>query len=77
ECEVFELLLKGYTITQISKSRFRSIKTVSLQKNQIYRKLGIRNDTTFWLDLSLSSCVKMRIIHQDDLIKDSLLFQHE
>ncbi|EFB1111032.1 response regulator transcription factor, partial [Escherichia coli] len=31
----------------------RSMKTVSYQKSQIYRKLGIRNDMTFWLDILL------------------------
>lgn len=29
---VFELLVKGYTVTQISESRSRSAKTVSIQK---------------------------------------------
>ena len=65
ECEVLQLLLKGYTITQISKSRGRSIKTVSLQKYQIYKKLGIRNDITFWFDLLLSSCVKIKLVHKN------------
>ncbi|EFM6401849.1 TPA: helix-turn-helix transcriptional regulator, partial [Escherichia coli] len=57
---VFELLVKGYTVTQISESRSRSAKTVSIQKHQIYKKLGIRNDVTFWLDLSLSPYVKIK-----------------
>ena len=70
ECEVLELLLKGYTITQISKSRLRSIKTISFQKSQIYKKLGIRNDTTFWLELSLSPHVKMRLTREDEKLND-------
>lgn len=57
ECCVLELLVKGYTVTQISESRSRSVKTTSIQKHQIYKKLGIRNDVTFWLDLSLSPYV--------------------
>ncbi|CAD6116571.1 helix-turn-helix transcriptional regulator [Escherichia coli] len=61
ECKVLELLLKGYTISMISESRGRSVKTVSLQKHQIYKKLGIRNDITFWLDLSLSPYVKIKL----------------
>lgn len=65
ECEVLELLVKGYSVTKISEFRFRSVKTVSLQKHQIYKKLGIRNDTTFWLDLSLSSSVKTRLIDKE------------
>ncbi|HAM4766604.1 TPA: LuxR family transcriptional regulator, partial [Escherichia coli] len=48
------------TVTQISESRSRSAKTVSIQKHQIYKKLGIRNDVTFWLDLSLSPYVKIK-----------------
>ncbi|EGN8026174.1 helix-turn-helix domain-containing protein [Escherichia coli] len=60
ECQIFELLVKGYSSTQISERRFRSVKTVSFQKHQIYKKLGVRNDTTFWLDLLFSSYVKIR-----------------
>ncbi|MEH4901781.1 LuxR C-terminal-related transcriptional regulator [Escherichia coli] len=60
ECNVLELLIKGYTVSQISKFRCRSDKTVSAQKYQIYTKLGIRNDITFWLDLLFSSSVKIR-----------------
>ncbi|EFU0743572.1 helix-turn-helix transcriptional regulator [Escherichia coli] len=41
ECEVLELLVKGYSVTRISESRFRSVKTVSLQKHQIYKKRNI------------------------------------
>ncbi|MED8973316.1 LuxR C-terminal-related transcriptional regulator, partial [Escherichia coli] len=47
EYEVLELLIKGYTITQISKNRCRSVKTISLQKNRIYKKLKIRHDIIF------------------------------
>ncbi|HBA7292705.1 TPA: response regulator transcription factor [Escherichia coli] len=32
---------------EIARRRCRSIKTVSYQKSQIYRKLRIRNDLTF------------------------------
>ncbi|EDB2713557.1 response regulator transcription factor [Salmonella enterica] len=73
ECEVLELLVKGYSVTRISESRFRSVKTVSLQKHQIYRKLGIRNDITFWLDLSLSSRVKMKFTYKEGTVKGSPL----
>ncbi|HBB9787922.1 TPA: response regulator transcription factor [Escherichia coli] len=73
ECEVFELLLKGYTITRISRSRTRSIKTVSLQKQQIYNKLNIRSDITFWLDLSLSPHIKMNFSLKNTAFRESLL----
>ncbi|HFZ9280610.1 TPA: helix-turn-helix transcriptional regulator [Salmonella enterica subsp. enterica serovar Typhimurium] len=61
ECRVLELLVKGYTVTQISKMRSRSVKTVSLQKHRVYKKLCIRNDVTFWLDLFLSPYVKIKL----------------
>ncbi|MCZ8781143.1 LuxR C-terminal-related transcriptional regulator [Escherichia albertii] len=71
ECQVFELLVKGHSVSRISKNRFRSVKTVSTQKHQIYKKLGIRSDITFWLDLSLSSCVKIRFTHKNVLLKNN------
>ncbi|ENY3616616.1 helix-turn-helix transcriptional regulator, partial [Escherichia coli O8:H49] len=76
ECEVLELLVKGYSVTRISGSRFRSVKTVSLQKHQTYRKLGIRNDIIFWLDLSLSPRVKIRFTHNGVPVS-KLLLQHQ
>lgn len=47
DLEVFKLLINGYAIKQIAKRRTRSNKTISLQKNNIYKKLNIRNDITF------------------------------
>ncbi|WP_274539549.1 helix-turn-helix domain-containing protein [Escherichia coli] len=63
EYDMLELLIKGYTVTQISRIRDRSVKTVSAQKFQIYKKLNIRTDITFWLDLSLSPYVKIILMH--------------
>ncbi|MCQ6679088.1 helix-turn-helix domain-containing protein [Escherichia coli] len=51
ECDVLELIMKGYSSTKISHLRSRSNKTVSLQKRHIYKKLGVRNDVTFWIDI--------------------------
>ncbi|EKS0985109.1 helix-turn-helix transcriptional regulator, partial [Escherichia coli] len=48
ECDVLELIMKGYSSTKIAHLRNRSNKTVSSQKRQIYKKLGVRNDLTFW-----------------------------
>ncbi|HDV9262204.1 TPA: response regulator transcription factor [Escherichia coli] len=76
ECKVLELLIKGYSITQISKSRFRSIKTISTQKYQIYNKLEIRNDFTFWIDLSLSPYVKIKYSSKDKILKSCILPCH-
>ncbi|EFB5188735.1 helix-turn-helix transcriptional regulator [Escherichia albertii] len=67
ECDVLELLIKGYTVTQISKIRGRSAKTISAQKYQIYKKLDIRNDITFWLDLPLSPYVKIIFSNRSSL----------
>ncbi|MCZ8653718.1 helix-turn-helix domain-containing protein [Escherichia albertii] len=72
ECDVLELLIKGYTVTQISRFRDRSPKTVSTQKYQIYKKLEIRNDTTFWLDFSLSPYVKIIFMHQNKSVNGVL-----
>ncbi|WP_407235014.1 helix-turn-helix transcriptional regulator [Escherichia coli] len=54
ECDVLELIMKGYSSTKIAHLRNRSNKTVSSQKRQIYKKLGVRNDLTFWIDILLS-----------------------
>ncbi|WP_185159608.1 helix-turn-helix domain-containing protein [Escherichia coli] len=59
ELDVFELILKGYNITSIARHRIRSTKTVSSQKHQVYKKLGIRSDITFWIDIILSSRIKI------------------
>ncbi|WP_064768347.1 LuxR C-terminal-related transcriptional regulator [Escherichia coli] len=60
ECDVFELLVKGYKIANVAQYRARSLKTVSSQKHQVYKKLGFRNDVTFWIDIILSH--HMRIV---------------
>ncbi len=65
ECDVLKLLLKGCNSTKISQQRSRSVKTVSIQKQQIYRKLGIRNDITFWIDIILSPSIKVVFCSND------------
>ncbi|WP_239958948.1 hypothetical protein [Escherichia coli] len=37
---MFELLVKGYKNANIAQYRTRSLKTVSLQKHQVYKNLG-------------------------------------
>jgi two-component system, NarL family, captular synthesis response regulator RcsB len=44
EREVLQLCLSGMTVTDIAKTRNRSIKTISTQKHAAYRKLGLRTD---------------------------------
>lgn len=58
ECDVLELIMKGYSSTKISHLRNRSNKTVSSQKRHIYKKLGVRNDLTFWIDILLSPSIR-------------------
>ncbi|EGM7736535.1 helix-turn-helix domain-containing protein [Escherichia albertii] len=53
ESLILKMLMQGMTVKDIAKIRRRSAKTISYQKVQIYQKLGIRNDITFWLDLQL------------------------
>ncbi|MDE9782918.1 LuxR C-terminal-related transcriptional regulator [Escherichia marmotae] len=50
EVSLLRMLIQGMGVSEIARRRCRSMKTVSYQKSQIYRKLGIRNDMTFWLD---------------------------
>lgn len=50
--------MKGYSSTKIPHLRNRSNKTVSSQKRHIYKKLGIRNDVTFWIDILLSPAIR-------------------
>lgn len=61
ESLILKMLMQGMTVKDIAKTRCRSVKTISYQKAQIYQKLGIRNDVTFWLDLQL----KYKCIIQD------------
>ncbi len=51
ELSLMKMLIQGMSVSEIARKRCRSVKTVSYQKAQLYRKLGICNDLTFWLDL--------------------------
>lgn len=44
ESEVLRLYISGQTITEIASTLHRSIKTISAQKNQAFRKLGLQNE---------------------------------
>jgi two-component system, NarL family, captular synthesis response regulator RcsB len=44
QAEVVRLLAKGWTVTEIARNTLRSIKTVSQQKHEAMRKLGITAD---------------------------------
>lgn len=47
EEEVMMLTVRGYSVSETAEHFRRSTKTLSAQKRSIYRKLGVRNDTTF------------------------------
>ncbi|ELD0501639.1 helix-turn-helix transcriptional regulator [Escherichia coli] len=53
ELSLLRMLMQGMSVSEIARRRNRSMNTVSYQKSQIYRKLGIRNDMMFWLDILL------------------------
>ncbi|HCO7161221.1 TPA: EAL domain-containing protein [Escherichia fergusonii] len=48
---LLKLLMQGMSVTEISQYRNRSAKTISHQKKQLYEKLGIQSDITFWRDI--------------------------
>lgn len=45
EAEVVRLFAQGMSVTQIAEHLHRSVKTVSQQKNDAMRKLGVTNNT--------------------------------
>ncbi len=68
ECDVLELIMKGYSSTKIAHLRNRSNKTVSSQKRQIYKKLGVRNDLTFWIDILLSPSTRTVFYRKGEVV---------
>ncbi|EFB1556611.1 helix-turn-helix transcriptional regulator [Escherichia coli] len=68
ECDVLELIMKGYSSTKIAHLRNRSSKTVSSQKRQIYKKLGVRNDLTFWIDILLSPSTRTVFYRKGEVV---------
>ncbi|PAX77555.1 helix-turn-helix transcriptional regulator [Citrobacter sp. TSA-1] len=51
EVSLLRLLIQGMSVSEIARKRCRSVKTISIQKAQLYQKLGVRNDLTLWLDM--------------------------
>lgn len=52
---LLKLLMQGMSVTEISQYRNRSAKTISHQKKQLFEKLGIQSDITFWRDIFFST----------------------
>lgn len=51
EMFVLSQLLQGKTQKEIALDHDRSTKTISSHKRRLYKKLGISNDITLWLDI--------------------------
>ncbi|HCZ4708629.1 TPA: response regulator transcription factor [Salmonella enterica subsp. enterica serovar Saintpaul str. CFSAN004144] len=60
ELSILRMLVQGMNITEIARRRGRSVKTISTQKARLYRKLGIHDDLTLWLDLLFRYRLKLR-----------------
>lgn len=60
EMEVVYYLLQGFSLSQIANFRDRSIKTVSIQKQQACRKLGCASTATLLLALLEKDIVMLR-----------------
>ncbi|EBT2497438.1 TPA: helix-turn-helix transcriptional regulator [Salmonella enterica] len=60
ELEVVCYLLQGFSLSQIACLRHRSIKTVSIQKQQACRKLGCASTATLLLALLDNGIVTLR-----------------
>lgn len=60
ELEVVSYLLQGFALSQIAHLRHRSIKTVSIQKQQVCRKLGGASTATLLLALLDNGIVTLR-----------------
>ncbi|EAY0104285.1 helix-turn-helix transcriptional regulator [Salmonella enterica] len=61
EFRVISLLLKGYNSGQIAALYSRSVKTISAQKGQAFKRLGVRNDATLLSTLLLHGMVTVYI----------------
>ena len=61
EKSVIKMILKGLSVSDVSKFRGRSIKTISAQKNSALKKLGMEKNYFY---ISLTSYVKNIIIQQ-------------
>ncbi|EBC5055217.1 helix-turn-helix transcriptional regulator [Salmonella enterica] len=61
EKSVVQLLLVGYSQKQIATIHQRSIKTISLQKTNAFRRLNVRNDASLLSVLLLRGIVTVYI----------------
>lgn len=59
EIEVLTYILQGLSVSEISKLRWRSIKTISTQKRSAYEKLDIKADALLIKELLERNLVKI------------------
>ncbi|EDC6228531.1 helix-turn-helix transcriptional regulator [Salmonella enterica subsp. enterica serovar Braenderup] len=59
ELRVIRLVLEGYKSGQIAARCSRSVKTISAQKSQAFKRLGVRSDATLLSALLLSGIVTL------------------
>ncbi|EKS6154161.1 response regulator transcription factor [Salmonella enterica] len=57
EKNIVQLLLAGYSQTQIATIKRRSVKTISVQKVNAFRRLNVKNDTSLLSVLLLRGIV--------------------
>ncbi|ELD0440779.1 EAL domain-containing protein [Escherichia coli] len=84
EVILLRMLMHGMEVSQISRLRSRSAKTISHQKLSLYKKLGIENDVSFWRDILFKyiSSVKIEnqahnVITENDYSLSSMFTQEE
>ncbi len=70
---LLKLLMEGMSVTEISQYRNRSAKTISHQKKQLYEKLGIQSDITFWRDIFFNIIRKSSVAREIKIIFISLI----
>ncbi|EDM9064982.1 LuxR family transcriptional regulator [Salmonella enterica subsp. enterica serovar Give] len=69
EFRVMSLLLRGYNPGQIAALCSRSVKTISAQKGQAFKRLGVRNDATLLPTLLLHGMVTVYIYNGPNYIQ--------
>ncbi|HFJ9105375.1 TPA: LuxR C-terminal-related transcriptional regulator [Salmonella enterica] len=68
EMEIVYYLLRGFSLTQIAYTRERSIKTLSVHKRNICRKLGSASTATLLLALLDKNIVTLHRYGRDNVM---------
>lgn len=62
EVIIITYLLNGKTVTDIAKLTNRDVRTISTQKNNAYKKLGVKNDISLLATLLENSYVAISLL---------------